>query len=245
MAGLRRAKDLGCTWVEFDVRLTGDGALVLCHDARLERTTTGRGRVAAQTLAAIRRHDAGSWFAREFAGEPVPTLDEALSLARQLDLAVNIEVKADPGRAPATAAAVITDLRRQGGRPPTILVSSFLTPALAAFRDLAPEIPRGLLLRVIPRGWRSLMARLGGSTINTDHRRLNPRLVREIRAAGYPLLAYTVNDPRRARALFDWGVTSVFSDVPDIILPVSVEDPVRRMAAGLHSSDALRQGAIW
>ena len=97
----------------------------------------------------------------------------------------------------------------------------------------------------IPRGWRTLAARLGCSTINTDHRRLNPRLVREIRAAGYPLLAYTVNDPRRARALFDWGVTSVFSDVPDIILPVSVEDPVRRMAAGLHSSDALRQGAIW
>jgi len=88
------------------------------------------------------------------------------------------------------------------------------------------------------------MARFGCATLNTDHRRLKPRLVREIRAAGYPLLAYTVNDPRRARALFDWGVTSVFSDVPDIILPVSAEDPVRRLAAGLHASDELQQGAI-
>jgi glycerophosphoryl diester phosphodiesterase len=245
LAGLRRAKDLGCSWVEFDVRLTGDGVLVLCHDARLDRTTTGHGRVATQTLAAIRLCDAGGWFAPDFAGELVPTLDEALATACELDLAVNIEVKADPGRAPATAAAVIASLRRLAGRPPSVLVSSFLTPALAAFCDLAPELPRGLLLRVIPRGWRTLAARLGCATINTDHRRLNPRLVREIRAAGYPLLAYTVNDPRRARALFDWGVTSVFSDVPDIILPVSAEDGVRRGAARQPSSDAPRQGALW
>ena len=244
MAGLRRARELGCAWVEFDVRLTGDGALVLCHDARLDRTTDGHGRVAALSLAAIRGCDAGRWFHPAFAGELVPTLDEALALARELDLALNIEVKADPGRAPATAAALIASLRRQGGRSPTVLLSSFLAPALAALRDLAPEVPRGLLLRLVPRGWRILMARFGCATLNTDHRRLKPRLVGEIRAAGYPLLAYTVNDPRRARALFDWGVTSVFSDVPDIILPVSAEDPVRRLAAGLHASDQLQQGAI-
>ncbi len=141
------------------MRLTGDGALVLCHDSRLERTTTGRGRVAAQPLAAIRRCDAGSWFGPEFAGEGVPTLDEALTLAGELDLAVNIEIKADPGRAPATAAAVATALRRLRGRLPTVLVSSFLTPALATLRDQAPEIPRGLLLRVVPRGWGRLAAK--------------------------------------------------------------------------------------
>jgi glycerophosphoryl diester phosphodiesterase len=245
LAGLRRARELGCAWVEFDVRLTADGALVLCHDGRLERTTTGHGRVAAQTLATIRGCDAGSWFHPDFAGERMPTLDEALDLARELDLAVNIEIKANPGRAPATAAAAIASLRRLGSRSPTVLLSSFLTPALAALRDLAPEVPRGLLLRLVPRGWRGLMARFGCATLNTDHRRLKPRLVSEIRAAGYPLLAYTVNDPRRARALFDWGVTSVFSDVPDIILPVSVEEPARRVAARPPSSDAPRQGALW
>src|SRR5712692_4374691 len=57
LAGLRRAKELACAWVEFDVRLTGDGALVLCHDARLDRTTSGSGPVSAQTLAAIRDCD--------------------------------------------------------------------------------------------------------------------------------------------------------------------------------------------
>ena len=245
LAGLRRAKELGCAWVEFDVRLTGDGELVLCHDGRLERTTTGRGRVSAQTLAAIRRCDAGSWFAPEFAGEMVPTLEEALSLAAQLGLSVNIEIKADRGRASAAGTAVAATLNRFEGPLPIVLASSFLRPALVTLRDLAPDLPRGLLLDIVPRRWRAIAERLGCTTINTDHRRLDPQLVAEIRAAGYPLLAYTVNDPQRAQTLFAWGVTSVFSDVPDIILRVSKgEPPVRRGAAGAPYSIGTRQGAI-
>src|ERR1700675_1784021 len=92
LAGLRRAKALGCGWVEFDVRLTGDGALVLCHDPLLDRTTSGSGPVSAKSLAAIRQCDAGSWFAPSFAGERVPTLDEALLLAAELDLGANVEI---------------------------------------------------------------------------------------------------------------------------------------------------------
>jgi glycerophosphoryl diester phosphodiesterase len=245
LAGLRRAKELGCAWVEFDVRLTADGALVLCHDSRLERTTTGRGRVSAQTLAAIRGCDAGGWFAPEFAGEAMPSLDEALLLAVKLGLAANIEIKADRGRAAATGAAVAAALGRFDDSLPTVLVSSFLRPALAALRDLAPDIPRGLLFRAVPRRWRTIAGWLGCATINADHRRLNPHLVAEIRAAGYPLLAYTVNDPQRADALFAWGVTSVFSDVPDIILRVSAgEPPVWHSAAGAPDPVGARQGAI-
>ena len=78
-----RAKDE--VKIEFDVRLTGDGALVLCHDSRLERTTTGHGRVSAHTLAVIRGCDAGGWFAPNFAGEAAPSLEEALLLARYQD----------------------------------------------------------------------------------------------------------------------------------------------------------------
>ena len=76
LAGLRCAKALGCRWVELDVRLTADRQPVVIHDNRLQRTTDGRGRVSALPLAAIRRHDAGAWFAPSFAGERVPTLEE-------------------------------------------------------------------------------------------------------------------------------------------------------------------------
>src|SRR5579864_389838 len=129
LAGLRRGKALGCAWVEFDVRLTGDGALVLCHDPRLDRTTSGSGLVSAKSLAAIRELDAGSWFDPSFAGERVPTLEEGLSLAAELDLGANIEMKSDRGREYATAAAVAASLQRLSGRGPVLLVSSFLLSA--------------------------------------------------------------------------------------------------------------------
>jgi glycerophosphoryl diester phosphodiesterase len=126
------------------------------------------------------------------------------------------------------------------------LVSSFLRPALATLRDLAPLVPRGILFRVVPGRWRTIAARLGCATINTDHRRLSRWLTAEIRDAGYPLLVYTVNDPQRARTLFEWGVTSVFSDVPDIILAVSSsKPPLRHSTVGANSSLGMRQGANW
>jgi glycerophosphoryl diester phosphodiesterase len=240
LAGLRRAKALGAAWVEFDVRLTADGALVLCHDARLDRTTDRTGKVAGHTLATIRECDAGSWFGPAFAGELVPTLPEALALAVELDLGVNIEIKADSGREYATAAALAEILKRAGPVPP-FYVSSFLPTAVAAIRDLASEAPRGILFRAVPNGWADIAARLGVVAIGADHRRLRPRRVAAIRAAGYKLAAYTVNDPARARLLFAWGVTSVFSDRPDMILQAGAAcDSTRPTPLAAPASEGVR-----
>ncbi|HTV88083.1 MAG TPA: glycerophosphodiester phosphodiesterase family protein [Stellaceae bacterium] len=233
LAGLRAAGALGCGWVEFDVRLTADGVPVLCHDPTLDRTTDGSGPVAAQPLAAVRRLDAGRWFAAEFAGERVPMLDEALALCGELGLGADIEMKPELGREYATAAAVAAALTRCGGRRPPMLASSFRLPALAALQTLAPQIPRGLLFRLVPRGWADIARRLGVGVIGVDSRRLPSHRAAAVRAAGYPLAAFTVNDPARARLLFASGVTSVFSDAPDIIL---------RTAAG-HRAASRRQGA--
>jgi glycerophosphoryl diester phosphodiesterase len=216
LAGLRRAKALGCRWVEVDVRLTVDDYAILLHDDRLERTTNGRGKVSKLPLARVRRHDAGSWFDSSFTEERVPTLKEAVTLLAELGLGVNIELKSRRGRETATGTVVgelLTQIRPADR--PELLVSSFQSAALSAVGAQAPGIRRGMLFHGIPKNWRAVAERLGCTTIHADHQRLRPAVVAEIRALGYPLLAYTVNDPGRAHALFDWGVTSVFSDVPD------------------------------
>lgn len=235
LAGFRVAKSLGCSWVEFDVRLTGDNALAVCHDDRLERTTNGRGAISTLPLAAIRAFDAGGWFDRRFAGERVPTLDETLTLCRELDLGANVEIKAEHGQGPATAAAVATTLDRLGGVRSPLLISSFLKDAVAESAKQMPAIPRAMLFRKVPSNWTAIAAALGCATVNTDQRHLTRELISEIGAAGYPVLAYTVNEAARARQLFGWGVTSVFSDTPDII-PVEaapeIGDGARRGATG-------------
>jgi len=217
LAGFRAAKGLGCEWVEFDVRLTADGAPVVCHDDKLDRTTDGRGRISGLPLMALRQVDAGGWFNARFAGERIPTLDEVLALCRDLGLGANVEIKAERGRAAATAAAVADCLDRLRDALPIILISSFLPDAIAASAEQVPQIPRGLLWRKLPRGWRQIAAKFDCATIHLGQAELTQAGAAQVRAAGYPLLVYTVNEPARARQLFGWGVTSVFSDVPDII----------------------------
>jgi glycerophosphoryl diester phosphodiesterase len=218
LAGFREAKRLGCAWVEFDVRLTGDGVPVVCHDSGLRRTTDGHGVIARLPLAMVQAYDAGRHVDPRFADERVPTLDEVLTLATELELGVNVEIKADRGLAAATAAAVAESLKRFAGRLRGVLVSSFIIEALEAFHPLMPEIPSGILLGRLPANWHALAGRLGCATINVAQQRLTAQRVARLSAAGYPVLAYTVNDPARARILYEWGVTSVFSDKPDIIL---------------------------
>jgi glycerophosphoryl diester phosphodiesterase len=218
LAGLRKASELGCLWVEFDVRLTADGHLILLHDDRLERTTDGRGSAAALLLAALRRYDAGAWFDRGFEGEPVPTLAEAVALLGELGIGANVELKAARGQEAETGAAAAAMLCRLW--PPQLaapLISSFRQDALAAARAGAPGIARGILFRAVPKNWRAVAENLDCAAIHADHRRLHPAIVAEIRGLGYPVLAYTVNDSARAHTLFSWGVTSVFSDVPHIL----------------------------
>lgn len=210
--------ELGCRWVEFDVRLTADGVPVLCHDARLDRTTNGTGRIANLTLAAVRQCDAGTRFDPAFAGEPVPTLEEALLLCAELELGANIEIKADHQRYHDTAAAVVATLSRLNAARASVLLSSFTLWALSI---LPADIPRGMLFRIVPRDWAGFAERFKCAVIGADHRRLKRHRVAEMRAAGYQVAAFTVNDPARAGLLFEWGVTSVFSDVPDIMPALS------------------------
>jgi len=231
LAGLRRAKVLGCSWVEFDVRLTADGVPVLCHDPRLDRTTNRCGRVSALSLNAIRESDAGTRFGPAFAGEAVPTLEEALLLAAELELGANIELKSDLGRDYATAAAVAAVLDRLHGCAAEVLVSSFQPVIVAALQRLAPQTARGILFRLVPRNWAEIAARLDCAVVGADHRRLRSRTIGAVLSAGYQLAAFTVNNPRRARLLYDRGVTSVFSDIPDIIHANAVHCPVRRTEA--------------
>lgn len=218
LAGFRVAKSLGCTWVEFDTRLTGDGALVVCHDDSLERTTGERGAISTLPLAKIRAVDAGRRFDARFAGERIPTLAEALLLCHELGLGANIEIKAEARQGPAAAGATAEILDRLADRLPPVLISSFLEDAVAEAEKQMPAIPRAMLFHKLPRNWAKIAEALACATINADQRQLTERLVAKIDAAGYPVLAYTVNDRARARQLFGWGVTSVFSDIPDIIL---------------------------
>ena len=147
LASLRKAHELGARWVEFDVKLTRDGYPILAHDDRLERTTDGRGRFAAATLAEIAAARCRQLVrAGASRASAVPTFEQALALCRALGLGINVEIKPCRGREIETArVAVETLLAHWPATLPAPLISSFVPACLGVAREIAPAVPRGYL----------------------------------------------------------------------------------------------------
>jgi glycerophosphoryl diester phosphodiesterase len=219
LAGFREAKRQGAAWVEFDAKLSADNRAFLLHDDNVERTSNGHGPARAMRYEELRALDAGAWKDQRFAGEKLPLLAEALALFEEIGLGFNIELKPCPGRARETATLILGELRRLWpASRPRPLVSSFVLECLAIARDLAPEFPRGLLLEEHPANWSELAQDLKVVAVNISDGQAEPGWIRQIKAAGYGLLVFTVNDAERARQLLDWGADGVFTDAPGRIL---------------------------
>ncbi|MCK5519424.1 MAG: glycerophosphodiester phosphodiesterase, partial [Alphaproteobacteria bacterium] len=79
------------------------------------------------------------------------------------------------------------------------------------------EWPRGLLLDEYVQHWKKLAEHIDTSTININGNKVTQSIIDEYLDLGKPILAYTINDPSKAKELMSWGVSSVFSDCPDVI----------------------------
>lgn len=219
LESIKTAHSMGVDWVELDVMLTRDLVPVIFHDDTLDRTTNGSGNVADKDWEDIRHLEAGSWFADSFAGAKIPTLEETLELLIELGMGLNLEIKPTPGKEIETAEVALDYLSRVWDDHDRLLISSFSHVSLETAMDMAPDWRRGLLLDTewIP-NWKEMAEHLDASVVNIDGNACAREQVEEIIDFGKPILAYTINDPRRARALYSWGVDGVFTDVPDVIL---------------------------
>jgi len=142
LLAFQHAVDLGVDVLEMDVHRTADGALVLIHDATVDRTTDGSGALAAMTLAEVKTLDAA--FRWPYQGETrpyrgrgvqVPTLAEVVE--RFPSLRYNVEIKPDSAE---VGAALCDELTRLGAAR-RVLVASSHADAMAGFRHACPQVP--------------------------------------------------------------------------------------------------------
>lgn len=215
LAGLRIAARLGVKAVEFDAMLSSDGVPVVIHDETLERTTNGSGRVDETTATVLQTLDAGAWHHPAYAGERLPTLAATLALCDELKLAVNLEIKPASGHEAITGSTVAALAAVCAPRAGLIL-SSFSPAALTAACEIAPELPRALLVEAIPADWPQLLKAYECKALHSSAKQLDQVLAKSVIAAGIPLACYTVNQAEEAEALFALGVSAVFSDRPDL-----------------------------
>ncbi|MEE3651550.1 MULTISPECIES: glycerophosphodiester phosphodiesterase [unclassified Brenneria] len=218
LAAIDVGASFGHKMIEFDAKLSRDGEIFLLHDDTLERTSNGWGIAGDLPWDKLVGLDVGGWYGKQFAGERLPLLSEVATRCEKYAMAANIEIKPTTGRERETGRLVALAARRLWrDHPVAPLLSSFSAQALEAARQAVPELPRGLLLDKWNDDWQTLTQRLGCVSLHLNHQRLTAERTALLKAAGLRILAYTVNQPARARTLLDWGVDCICTDRIDLI----------------------------
>ena len=201
LAGFRLALDLGCDLLEMDIQPAADGTIVLHHDEMM--TVDGLAYpIAALTPAQLRALPGGAGLA---------TLEEALALldgraAPLLDLkGVGFERRlaavvrsAGVGRALVCGNPLSSLLATHAANPAIATSLTFDARALAALDAAA-------------------IAAIPTDAVTVDHRRLSAGLVARFHDAGLTVIAWTVDQPERMRALLDFGVDGITTNRPDLL----------------------------
>lgn len=198
IAAIDAAIARGAKVVEIDVRCTKDGHFVVMHDAKVERTTDGHGRVKDLTLAEVKRLDAGSWFGPEFAGERVPTLREALR-ALKGRAAVDIDFKGGPQDSGALLADILDEEGWREGPLVTIFARAW------HYEKLRGAAPRYLVRpHFVNPGRAEKLAREDGvSVMGLRRAAFSFRNARAIRKAGLAIFANVMGRDDGARGFED------------------------------------------
>jgi glycerophosphoryl diester phosphodiesterase len=208
------ALEQGCKAIEFDVQLTMDEELIVCHDEKIDRTTDGTGYIKDQTLASLKHRDAGSWFAREFQGTKLPTLEEVLAIC-QKDTLINIEIKNIPIFYKGIEEKTVSQIKRFDFDENTI-VSSFDHKALMKVQQLNPKIKIGVLLanRLID-PWNYIkQTGLNAYSIHPVYTFVDEHLIEQSHEAGFKVYPFTVDKRKTYEYLKSMGTDGIFTNIP-------------------------------
>jgi len=221
MAAFERAVELGVLFIETDLHLTRDARFVAIHDATLERTTNGRGKVSDFTLAELRGLDNGIWYDRQYEGQRLPTLEDILEFARKRDVVFYLEVKYEA--AWGMHHALVGALQKEQDAARTIVIS-FDASTIESVRKLDASIMTGLL---IEEGNHNGAVR---KALDVGARQICPRnslvtneLVAEAHSADLLVATWTVDDADEMRRVIAAGADGVMTDFPDRLMAI-VED---------------------
>ena len=187
--------------VEFDVRATSDGQLVLLHDATLDRTTNGHGLIADQLWRDVRQVIGGD-------GQPLPLLADALRVASGRT-GVIIEIKAE--RIAKQICRTVREVQFSG----PVIYTSFLHDELLAVRRENPQAQTMALIEAVPVNRTAFATDAQAIHVGVAFEVLTPSFLKSLHDRSLRVFVYTVNEPadiQRAKAM---GVDGIISDYPE------------------------------
>jgi glycerophosphoryl diester phosphodiesterase len=210
--------------IELDVKLSADGYVIVHHDATVDRTTNGKGRVKDLTLAELKKLDAGSSFSEAFKGQTIPTLEEVFEAVGRRTL-VNVELT-NYNTPRDHLVETVCMLVKKHKMQKHVIFSSFFASNLSRTRHFLPDVPRGLLALG---GWMGSWARSFGFVFG-KYQALHPHLsdstqqqISRVHRLNRRIHVWTVNRQEDMRRLYHWGVDGIFTDDPQLAVQMRAE----------------------
>ena len=222
VASAKLAWERGADGVEVDVYLSQDNEVVVIHDKTTKRTTSSDLEVSKTDLAELTALDAGVWKDKKWEGVKIPSLTQILDSAPKGSSAyLVIEIKSGPEIIPALQRTIAKSCLPHS----RIRFISFSWGVIQEIKTVFPDID-ALWLSGFKKddqgeyqpSAETLIQRAkeaGADGLDVSHVGVvNESFVRKIHDAGLKLWIYTVNDPKRAKELVDFGVDSITTDRP-------------------------------
>lgn len=229
----QNAVRIGADVMEFDVHATSDGELVVIHDATVDRTTDGLGRVDEMTWDALRELDAGyRWTADDGVSYPfrgmglrVPSLEEVLRALPDTRMIIELKNVSDAARIRFSEAIV------KGPFPERKVIASFQSETVQYIRDQCPGIATSSTAGEVLRFWVLNALGLGfafvpgGETMQVPPRLqdltlVSARFVSGAHRHNVDVYVWTINEEAEMKRLVDHGVDGIMTDFPDRLLQV-------------------------
>ncbi|WP_159881033.1 glycerophosphodiester phosphodiesterase family protein [Paenibacillus puerhi] len=208
--------EAGGDFIENDIFLSKDGRLVIVHDATLNGTTNGTGRVEDYTYEELRKLDANQTHKNQYPSLPIPTLDEQIELAQSKNKMVMAEIKTST---PAAVAAFVELLKKMDAEA-DVNVMSFDINQLKRLSEQMPGMPVGLLTggyaneSNVNKSLRETLKLLQplNATFNTSYPDLGPKFMEAAKHRGIIISPWTFNSKNEFYKYFRLGAYGITTD---------------------------------
>ncbi|MFT6964724.1 MAG: glycerophosphoryl diester phosphodiesterase [Flammeovirgaceae bacterium] len=238
LASIRKGLEMKADMVEIDIHLSKDGEVMVIHDATLERTTNGTGKVQSQIVEELKKLDAGTWFSKDFSEEKIPTLQEVIDLVDgQATLLIELKNESKTGFYEGLVEKTLQIIDENNAKSWCILQafdSKYLQEITDSKRNFDKNFefhklimddfsPLPLYIDTKTKlGY--LDKSIGFKAINSYFILLNEEKVKKVQSEGFKVFTYTVNEEADMRRIISFGVNGIITNYPDRAIELREND---------------------
>lgn len=211
LSALSYTIECGAEYAEIDVQETKDGEVVLLHDNNLKRTTGMNKYIWELDFAEVEQLDAGIKFNKNFRGEKIPTLAEAIEYADgKINLNIEIKYNGHNENIVNKVVKIITDYGFEDSCVLTSMNYGFLKEA----KQLNPDIRTGYTMTMMYGDLSDLTA---ADAFSVKYTYISEAFVESVHALGKEVYAWTLNYKGDMKRMIDCGVDNVITDDPEMV----------------------------